>query len=218
MRRLMLTIAVVLGLAVVEVKAQGHGAPAPKAHDAPAAKGHETPAAKQETPVAKKEPAAKEHAVKEVAAKEPAAKEPAAKEGAAKEPAAGAPVDVATVLKRIEKHVAEVTEISRARPAVRSAPVAETKKSPPPRPTAHARVAAAVPPPATPLRVELDWRAPLLVWPDETLRPDIAVSGVRAEAAEQQVGDDQRHDDVEGLAANERERGASLISGYKPAQ
>lgn len=187
MRRLMLTIAVVLGLAVVEVKAQGHGAPAAKAHEAPAAKGHETPAAK--------EPAAKGH---ETAA-------------------AKAPVDVATVLKRIEKHVAEVSEISRPRPAVRSAAVAEPKKAPVAA-RARSRVRAAVPPPALPPRVELEWRTPLLVWPDDTLRPEVAGSGLRAEAAEQQVGHDQRHDDVEGLAANERERGASLISGYKPAQ
>ncbi len=179
MRRLILTLAVVLVVGAVELKAQGHGAPA-----APAAK-HETPAAKA-----------------------PATPAPAEK----------APVDVATVLKRIEKHVAEVTEISRPRPrpAVHSAPAGEPKKSSAPRAALHARATA--PPPPVQARVELDWRTPLLVWPDAILRPEVADLGDRRETAEEQVGDDQRHDDVEGLAANKRESWAPFISGYKPAQ
>jgi hypothetical protein len=183
MRRLMLTLAVVLVVGAVEVKAQGHEAPAAPAakHETPAAKGHETPAAK-----------------------------------APETPAEKAPVDVATVLKRIEKHVAEVSEISRPRPAVHSAPAAEPKKSPAPRAASRARVTA--PKPSAQARVELDWRTPFLVWPDENLRPEVVDSGDRRETAKEQVGDDQRHDDVEGLAANERERGAPFISSYKPAQ
>ncbi len=142
MRRLMLTIALVLVAAVVDVKAQGHGA-----HAAPPAKAPATPAA-------------------------PA---PAVKEPAAKEPAHETAPDVATVLERISKHVAEVTEISTPRPAAHSAPADQPKKSPARPAASHAR-AATTQPVAARARVELDWHTPLLVWPEELLRPDAPAS------------------------------------------
>jgi hypothetical protein len=79
--------------------------------------------------------------------------------------AAAPKADVASVLERINKKVA--TEVSDLRRTARRAPA---------RPPAHASPAAA---PRTasraslaPARVELDWHTPLLVWPDELLRPD----------------------------------------------
>ena len=150
MRCLMLTIAVVLGLAVVEVTAQGHGAPA-----APAAKAHEPPATN-----AHEAPAAKEHAT-------PAAKDPAtspAKAGTVTP--APTPPDLATVMERINKQVGTVvTEIRTSKPAVHAGPAAHPRKSPVPQVASHARVAA-----PTHSRVELDWRTPLLVWPEELLQ------------------------------------------------
>lgn len=138
MRRLMLTLAVVLGLAVVDVKAQGHGAPAT--------------------------PAAKEHATPD--AKEPAT--PPAKAGTVT--IAPPPVDLATVMERINKQVGTVvTEMNRSRPVRHAGPAAQPRKSPAPRAAFHARVAA-----PTHAHIELDWSAPLLVWPEELLQPGVA--------------------------------------------
>jgi len=119
MRRLMLTLAVVFGAAVIDLEAQGHGAPAPPHEKAsPAPKTAGTPAP---------------------------------------------PPDVATVIARINTRVAtEITDLRSSRRAAQ--PAAPARRSPAPRAASRAV--------STPARIELDWRQPLLVWPEELLRPD----------------------------------------------
>ena len=133
MRRVMLTLAAVLVATVVELEAQGHGAPAAHA------------------------PKADPHAK---AAPEP---KPSGK-------AAASPPDLGTVLERINKQVGTVvTDMNKSRPARHAAPAAQSKKTPAPQVASHARAATTQPTPHP--RVELDWHTPLLVWPEELLRP-----------------------------------------------
>ena len=112
-------------------------------------KGHEAPAVKgHETPAAK------------------APVTPPAKAAAA----ASTPPDLATVMERINTQVGTVvTEINKSKPAGHVGPAARLSKSPAPQVASHARAAT-----PTHARVELDWRMPLLVWPEELLQPGVA--------------------------------------------
>ena len=157
----MLTLAVVLVAAVVEVEAQGHGAPAPAAH-APKADPHAKadPPAKAD-PHAKPAPPAKA---------DPHAKAAPESKPAGKAAAPASPPDLGTVLERINKQVGTiVTDMNRSSPPRQAVPADHAVKSPAPRGPSRGRAAATTA--STHPRVELDWHTPLLVWPEELVRP-----------------------------------------------
>ena len=239
MRRLLLMLAVVLVAAVVEVEAQGHGAPAahaPKADPHAKADSHAKPAPPAKAdPHAKPAPAAKAdpHAKPQPAAKpdphakpQPAAKaDPHAKavpEPKAGEKAAGSTPDLVTVLERINKQVGTiVTDMNKSRPARQAVRADHAVKSPAPRVASHGPAAAIASTASISPRVELAWHTPLLVWPETLLRPEVSASRRSVdwgETAEEQVGNDQRHRDVERLAAEKGQSWAPLVGGYQPAQ
>jgi hypothetical protein len=132
----MIALAIVLGLAVADVKAQEHGAKA----DAHGAKAEAHPA-KAEAPAAKTE----EKPV-------PAAEAPPGNF------ARSAP-DLVALAERIHKRIAEVRSEAKGKGAAARSGKPEESRG---ESSAAARQS----------RVQLDWRVPMITWPDELLQPE----------------------------------------------